>query len=97
MAYKRTTKKTGPNTRKSTTISDTGNQTLSTSTKAGGTRFTNTIKNGKSYTMQTTRSTNGLVTRKKIGSTPKSNDGGGMGVVILFIIVGLIISVFAGN
>jgi len=52
--------------------------------------YNNTTKEGKSYTTQTTRSPDGFVTRKRIGSnTPKSrkNAKSSDGIILIVILV----------
>lgn len=69
MAFKRTTKKTGPGTRSSRTIhSNGGHATNSTSMTTGNMTITRTQKGSKSYTTQTIRRADGFVERKRIHS-----------------------------
>lgn len=69
MAFKRTTKKTGPHTRRSTTIHSNGSHaTNSTSVKSGNMTMTYTQKGSKSYTTQTIRRADGFVERKRVHS-----------------------------
>lgn len=98
MGYKRTTKKTGPNTRKSVTYNHRGPSTYSHSNTSGGVTYTHTSKGGKYYTTRTQRFADGFVERKRItSSSPKkvarprkraSKSGSFSGGVIL---VGLIV------
>jgi hypothetical protein len=90
MAYKRNSKKTGPNTRKTTTISTKGPNTISNSMKSGNVTYTTTTKGGKSYTTQTIRGAGGFVERKRIGSnSPRKKNSAQepSAALIIFIIV----------
>jgi hypothetical protein len=95
MAYKRTTKKTGPRSRKSVTFNTTGPTTYSSSSTHAGETYTHTSKNGKYYTTRTTRTPSGYVQRERVSSSSprKTNyssqntkSSGGNLVVFLIII-----------
>lgn len=100
MAYKRTTKKTGPNTRSSITHNTNGPSTFSHSAKGGGgVTYTSTSKGGKYYTTRTQRFANGYVERKRImSSSPKRGrpakdkplgPGGAIILIIVLVLLGL--------
>lgn len=100
MAYKRTTKKTGRNTRSSVTYSTNGPTTYSSSSSHAGTTYTHTSRDGKYYTTRTERTPEGFVTRKRIySSTSKAKKEkvqplNAFGVLIFLIIV-IISSIFS--
>ena len=103
MAYKRTTKKTGPISRRSVTHSTSGPSTYSHSTTSNGVTYTSTSKGGKYYMTRTQRFANGYVERKRImssstkrGSRSNKDSGlGGGGILILGIII-LLAMMFGG-
>jgi cobalamin biosynthesis Mg chelatase CobN len=95
MAFKRTSKKTGPNSRRTTTYNTNGSTTQSNSVKSGSVTYTNTTKGGKSYTTQTVKGAGGYVSRKRIGSnsTKKSKtDDSAIGLIAVLVVVGFIVS-----
>jgi hypothetical protein len=104
MAFKRTSKKTGSNSRRTTTYNTNGPTTHSNSIKSGNVTYTNTTKGGKSYTTQTVKGTDGFVTRKRIGSnsTKKSkrskSDDNALGMIFIlggaFLIISYVASLF---
>lgn len=107
MAYKRRTKKTGPNSRSSTTHSTKGPSTYSTSNKAGNTTYTYTSKGGKYFMTRTTKLGDGYVERKRVMSsaavTPKrssrrksSDSGLGFGGILFFGLLILLGLAFGG-
>ena len=110
MAYKRTTQKTGTNTRRSVTHSRKGPSTISHSHKSGSVTYTTTTKGSKSYMTRTQRFADGYVERKRVMSSsqkrkakPKSrrrnkssSDSFGMGWLVLFGIVCLLSFIFNG-
>lgn len=105
MAYKRSTTKTGPNSRRSVTYNTNGPTTVSTSSTANGVTYTSTSKGGKYYMTRTQKFAGGYVDRKRImSSSPKKTSTkrrkgddkvGVFGVVLLFFIA-LVGSVFGG-
>jgi hypothetical protein len=98
MAYKRTSKKTGTNSRRTTTMNSSGAQKITNSVKSGNTTTSYTTNGGKSYMTQTTRSADGFIARRRIGSTSpkrgkrskKDDAGAGMGIIIILCIIGVI-------
>lgn len=106
MGYKRTTKKTGPNTRKSVTYNHRGPTTISNSSTSGGVTYTHSSRGGKYYTTRTQRFADGYVERKRImSSSPKKaasprkrtrtvksgSSGGGAIWLALIVIFGLFV------
>lgn len=108
MAYKRTTQKTGPNTRRSVTHSRKGPSTFSHSNTSNGVTYTSTSKGGKYYMTRTQRFADGYVERKRImSSSPKkatlsrkrrskNSSEGGIGWLVVFGIIGLLALIFNG-
>ncbi len=99
MAYKRTSKKTGTNSRRTTTMNSSGAQKITNSVKSGNTTTSYTTNGGKSYMTQTTRSADGFITRRRIGSaspkrSKKDEAGAGMGAVIVLCIIAIIANWF---
>lgn len=88
MAYKRKTRKTGSNSRSSTTSNTNGASTYSNSNTSNGVTYTQTSKNGKYYTTQTIRRADGSVERKRVQSStskPKGDGGGFIGLLVVFV------------
>jgi cobalamin biosynthesis Mg chelatase CobN len=86
MAYKRKTRKTGPNSRSSTTSNTNGASTYSNSNTSNGVTYTQTSKNGKYYTTQTIRRADGSVERKRVQSSTSKPTSGSGGLVLLIIL-----------
>jgi hypothetical protein len=72
MAYKRTTRKTGKNSRSTTTHNTEGPTTYSHSSSQPNVRYTQTSRDGKYYTTVTEKSPSGYVRRYKLGGKSRS-------------------------
>lgn len=105
-AYKRTTKKTAKNSRRTVTHATSGPSTISHSNTSGGVTYTSTSKGGKYYMTRTQRFANGFVERKRImSSSPKKfaksrrskkGSGSDVGTVLAIIIILFFVALLGG-